>query len=94
MQTTPGRTLLGVILVVVGAAIFVLGFLVMAFGVPFGSLLAAAGGAAMLVGAISTLIVHAQPVVPGAPVCYICGGHLSWEGLSGHWWCPNCSQYR
>jgi len=88
------QTPLGVVLVMLGAGILASGLLVLAISVPVGILLVAGGGAALLVGIIRTLVVQTPAMVPGVPVCYACGERLSWEGLSGRWWCPRCSQYR
>jgi hypothetical protein len=94
MQRNPELILLSAMLAIVGVGILVLGLLVMAIGVPFGSLLAVAGVAAVLVGVISIFVVPVPAAIPGSPVCYVCGGRLSWIGFSGRWWCPRCSEYR
>jgi hypothetical protein len=94
MQTNPAVLYVSVAVTIAGLGILVLGSVFIAIGFPFGSFLAAAGVAAVLVGVISMFVVPVPAALPGSPVCFVCGGRLSWIGHSGRWWCPRCSAYR
>lgn len=94
MQTNRDVMRLSLTLTILGLGILVLGSLFVAIGVPLGSFLAVAGVAAVLVGVLFIFFSPVAEYIPASPVCYVCGGRLSWIGHSGRWWCPRCSEYR